>query len=96
MNTLNFTQDGRRWVSDAFRPSESNVEVKIGFKNEGGGFIGVHRSMDGVEFTPFEGGVRGNLGKDTRLLIFNISGMLPGSYLRLVSTTEAEDCGWSE
>jgi hypothetical protein len=96
MAALSFTQEERKWVSEAFRPAESNVEIRVKFKNEGGGFVGVHRSADGVEFTPFEGGVKGNLGKDTRLLIFNVSGLVPGCWLRLVSSAETEDCSWIE
>jgi hypothetical protein len=58
--------------------------------------VGVHRSADGVDFTAHEGGVKGNLGKDTGLLIFNVSGCVPGCYLRLVSSTETDVCSWIE
>jgi hypothetical protein len=97
MNTLNFTQDGRRWVSETFRPVRGDIEVVVKFKNEGGGFVGVLRSVDDVEFTPFESGVTGNLGKSTRLLIFNVTGIVPGGYLKLVSTSEPDaGSGWRE
>jgi hypothetical protein len=97
MNTLTFEKEGNRWVSDSFQPSKGNIEVCMKFKNKGGGFLGVLRSVDGEEFTPFESGVQGNLGKDTSLLIFNVSGIVPNCYLKIVSTSEPEEnSGWRE
>ncbi|MDR1222357.1 MAG: hypothetical protein LBL07_05705 [Tannerella sp.] len=97
MNVLAFVKEGKRWVSDVFQPARVNIEVAVRFKDEGGGFVGVLRSVDGVEFTPFESGVTGNLGRNTRLLIFNVTGIVPGGFLRLVSTSEPDaDSGWRE
>jgi hypothetical protein len=97
MNVLVFVKEGNRWVSDVFQPARGNIEVTVRFKQEGGGFAGVLRSADGVEFTPFESGVTGNLGRNTRLLVFNVSGIVPGGYLRVVSTSEPDaDSGWRE
>ena len=87
---LGFSKDGKRWVSDVIQPTSGNIEVSVRFKNPGGGFVGVLRSADGVEFTPFEGGTKGNLGEKTRLLVFNVSGLVPGCFLRLSSTAEVE------
>jgi hypothetical protein len=97
MNILAFTQDGNRWVSDSFQPAKGNIEVCVTFKNKGGGFVGVLRSTDGNAFTPFESGSKGNLGRDTSLLIFNVSGIVPGGYFKLVSTSEPDvNSGWRE
>lgn len=96
MATLNFTKEKRRWVSDMFIPSMSNIEISVHFANPGGGLVGVMRSTDGVEWTPFESSTVGNLGKDTRLLIFNVSGIVPGALLRLSSTAEVDDGKWRE
>jgi hypothetical protein len=96
MAILSITKDGRRWASESFSPANGAAEVRVRFKNAGGGFVGVHRSADGLEYTPSEGGVNGNLCRDTKLLVFNISGVIPGSYLRLVSTSEPEEWSWIE
>ena len=96
MAALGFVQDGRRWLSDAFSPTKGNVEVSVRFARPGGGHVGVLRSVDGTEWTPFESGTVGNLGKGTRLLVWNVSGIVPGALLRLSSTAEVSDCEWRE
>ena len=97
MSALNFTQDGKRWLSDTISPTKSNIEVCVRFKNPGGGLVGLLRSMDDVDFTPHEGGTVGNTGKDTRMIIFTVCGIVPGGYLKFVSTTETDSgCEWRE
>ncbi|MDR2917845.1 MAG: hypothetical protein LBV72_00560 [Tannerella sp.] len=59
MAALTFSQDNKVWASNVIQPTKGNIEVRIKFKNEGGGFVGVHRSPDGVNFTPFEIGIKG-------------------------------------
>ena len=97
MAALSFTADGKRWLSNVFQPASSNVEVCVRFLNPGGGHVGVLRSVDGVEFTPYESDTVGNLGTNTKLLIFNVSGIVPGAFLRLVATRETDSgCQWRE
>ena len=96
MAVLTFTKVGKRWESDTIQPAKGNIEVRVKFKNPGGGFVGVLRSADGVEFTPFESGTKGNLGEDTKLLIFNVSGIVKGGYLKIISTSEVEAGSWIE
>ena len=96
MAGLSFVQDGKRWLSGAFSPTKSNIEVAVEFANEGGGHVGVHRSADGVEFTQFESDTVGNTCKNTRRLVWNISGFVPGGFLRLCSTAEVASCTWRE
>ena len=97
MAVLNFVQDGNRWTSNVFSPTASNIEICVRFKNPGGGHVGVLRSIDGVEFTPFESGTVGNLGRKTKMLIFNVSGIVAGCYLKVLSTAEPDSgCEWRE
>ena len=97
MAVLNFVQDGKRWLSDVISPSSSNIEICVRFKYAGGGHVGVLRSIDGAEFTPHESGTVGNLGRKTKMVIFNISGIVPGAFLRFISTAEPDSgCEWRE
>ncbi len=105
MAALSFTQENKivggvtfpleQWVSDVIQPTEGNIEVRVHFKDKGGGFVGVERSADGVTFTPYESGAKGNLGENTEWVIFNVSGLVPNCYLRIRSTGEPDsDCSW--
>ena len=97
MAALSFVQDGKRWLSNVFQPTSSNIEICVRFLKPGGGLVGVLRSVDGVEFTSDNSGTEGNLGQKTKMIIFNVSGIVPGAFLRLASSSEPDSgCVWRE
>jgi hypothetical protein len=101
MNDLTFTRKlgafSRKWESDIFQPTKSSVEISVMFKKRGG-LVSILRSSDGENFTLKEGATQGNYDSNLRQVVFTVSGLIPGGYLKLQTTSEPSSSGngWRE